>query len=157
MRSFKLENPIDSVLITGRSISYLLKNKDLNLAFKSIHKNLNKDGIVCFDFIDANRFIPEIVTNPNVIHGAHFKGNKYVRESKWSLHLEYGMDLKWEVNYFKEIAAKKHQIAEDVEIIRCFTKNEIVLFLTINNFEIVEILDRKTYAFPTYVIVAKKI
>ena len=36
------------------------------------------------------------------------------------------------------------------------TLNEIELFLYMKGFEILEVIDRKTYAFDTYVIVAKK-
>lgn len=128
MRSLELESLIESALITGRSISYLVKNEDLNLAFNSIHKNLKKGGIFCFDFIDANRFIPEILKKEKIIHKASFKDNNYIRESKWSLNLKHGMDLKWEAKYIKEIDGEYREIGEDTEVVRCFTKNEIELF-----------------------------
>ncbi len=47
-------------------------------------------------------------------------------------------------------------IAEDFSTVRVFTLNEIQLFLYMKGFEILEVIDRKTYAFDTYVIVAKK-
>lgn len=73
MRDFILEKPVDSILITGRTISYLLKNKDVNSTFISINKNLNAGGIVCFDFIDANQFIPEISDGKKITHEVNLK------------------------------------------------------------------------------------
>ena len=156
MRNFELEEQTESALITGRSISYLLKNEDVNLAFKSIHNNLKKGGIFCFDFIDANRFIPKILKEEIIIHKASVGGENYVRESKWQLNMSYGMDLMWESKYSKEVGNEYKEIAKDKELARTFTKNEIELFLAINNFEILNIIDKKTYAFPTYVMVARK-
>ncbi len=156
MRNFKLEKLVSSALITGRSISYLLKNEDVNLAFKSIHDNLEEGGLFCFDFIDANRFIPEILSGETIIHKASFRGEHYMRESTWRLNLNYGMDLIWDSKYSKETEAGYKEIGKDTETARSFTKNEMELFLAINNFDILEIIDRQTYAFPTYVMVAKK-
>jgi len=156
MRNFELEELIDSILITGRSISYLLTNEDLNLTFQSIHRNLQKDGIFCFDFIDANRFIPEILKEERIIHKANFDGKRYIRESRWVLNLHYGMDLKWDSKYGKELDGEYQEIGGETEVVRSFTKDEIEIFLEINDFEFLQIIDRQTYAFPTYVIVAKK-
>jgi len=61
MRNFQLEKPVQSIIITARSISYLLSNKDVNSTFKSVYNSLENEGIFCFDFIDANRFIPAIL------------------------------------------------------------------------------------------------
>jgi hypothetical protein len=51
----------------------------------------------------------------------------------------------------------KDLIANDFSTVRVFTLNEIQLFLYLNNFEILKTIDRKTYAYDTYVIVAKAI
>ena len=156
MRNFLLDELMDSVIITGRSISYLLKNEDVNSAFKSAHKNLKKGGIFCFDFIDATRFIPKILDGNIITHEAKANGLNYKRESIWKLNLEFGMDLTWESKYFKEQNSDLIEIGTDSEIARPFTKDEIELFLIINNFKLKELIDRDTYAFPTYVVVAEK-
>lgn len=156
MRNFKLQHPMESIIITGRSISYLLKNEDINSAFKNIHNNLKEGGIFCFDIIDANRFIPEILETKSIIHKASFEGKHYSRESKWSLNLTYGMDLIWDSRYYEESDGEYKEIGKDSEVARPFTKNEIELFLDINDFDILNIIDRATYAFPTFVFVAQK-
>ncbi len=156
MRNFELTNPIESAIITGRSISYLLKNEDVNSAFKSVHKNLEPGGIFCFDIIDANRFIPQVINEEKIIHKASFDNETYIRESTWRLNMEYGMDLVWTSRYCKALQGGLKEIGTDKEIARSFTKNEIELFLEINHFEVLEILDRASYFFPTFVFVAQK-
>ncbi len=154
MRSFSLEAPVESVIITGRTISYLLKNVDLLNAFESIARSLNSKGLLVFDFIDANKFIPSIVNGKNVEHRAFFENNSYLRKSKWTLILKDGMDFKWTSEYFKKEDDIWKIINQDVSTIRTFTLDEMKIFLEINNFEVVEAVERNSYAFPTIVIKA---
>lgn len=158
MRDFKLDNPVDAILITGRSTSYLISNDDINKTFESIYKNLNENGVLIFDFIDANRFIPFTKENPLILHEAEYENIKYSRESHWDTNnlLENFM-LEWTAKYYALINGKKEIIENDFSTVRVFTLNEIELFLYLNNFKITKTIDRKTYAYDTYVIVAKKI
>lgn len=157
MRDFKLDKTVDSILITGRSTSYLITNDDINRTFDTIYKNLNEDGIIIFDFIDANRFIPFTKENPVIIHEATYENINYIRESHWDTNstLENFM-LGWTAQYYTLINGKKEIIENDFSTVRVFTLNEIQLFLYLNFFEIIKTIDRKTYAYDTYVIVAKK-
>ena len=157
MRDFKLNNPVDSILITGRSTSYLITNDDINRTFESINKNLNENGVLIFDFIDANRFIPFTKENPVIIHEAEFQNINYIRESHWDTNnsLENFM-LEWTAQYYTIANGEKEIIENDFSTVRVFTLNEIELFLYLNNFEILKTIDRKTYAYDTYVIVAQK-
>ncbi|MFV8327913.1 class I SAM-dependent DNA methyltransferase [Flavobacterium sp. ZS1P14] len=156
MRQFELEKPVDSILITGRSTSYLITNDDVNSTFDSIYKNLNKDGIVIFDFIDANRFIPFAKENQVIVHEATYEGIKYYRNSNWKTTLLDNFMLEWTAQYYAFKNDEKEIIADDFSTVRVFTLNEIQLFLYLNNFEIIKTMDRKTYAYDTYVIVARK-
>ena len=156
MREFELEKRVDCILITGRSTSYLITNEDLNNTFESIHKNLNKEGILIFDFIDANRFIPFTKANEIIIHEAEYENVKYFRKSKWKTTSSENFMLEWTAQYFTLKNDKKEVIADDFSTVRVFTLNEIQLFLYLNNFEIIQTIDRKTYAYDTYVIVAKR-
>jgi hypothetical protein len=65
---FNLEKQVDAIIITGRSTSYLTTNDDLNENFASLFNNITEEGIIAFDFIDANRFIPYINENQKIIH-----------------------------------------------------------------------------------------
>lgn len=156
MRNFQLNQSVAGIIITGRTISYLLSNEDVNKTFKSVYDNLENGGIFCFDIIDANRFIPQIIKKELVVHEAVYKNVSYTREGRWRPNFQYGMDVTWESTYFKQVGDKQEEIGKDTEIARAFTKNEMELFLGINGFEILDIIDRKTYAFPTYVFVAEK-
>jgi hypothetical protein len=66
MRDFNLEKQVDAIIITGRSTSYLTTNDDLNETFASLFNNITEEGIIVFDFIDANRFIPYINENQKI-------------------------------------------------------------------------------------------
>lgn len=156
MRTFITKNKVDSVLITGRTISYLLTNKDIMLAFERINENLNIGGILSFDFIDANRFIPRISKEEKITHEVIYKDVEYKRKSKWELRLKIGMDFIWSSEYSKKVGGKFLKIEDDTSLIRTFTKDEIEIFLSLNNFKLKEVIDKETYAFPTYVIVAEK-
>ena len=131
-------------------------NEDVNETFASLFNNITEEGIIVFDFIDANRFIPFINENQKIIHQAEHKGITYFRESKWETTSLDNFMVEWDAKYYTFIGGKKDLIANDFSTVRVFTLNEIQLFLYLNNFEIIKTIDRKTYAYDTYVIVAKK-
>jgi ubiquinone/menaquinone biosynthesis C-methylase UbiE len=157
MRDFKLDQPVDAILITGRSTSYLINNSDINKTFDALYKNSKEHGIIIFDFIDANRFIPFIKENILITHEAAYENVNYKRDSHWDVNqsLENFM-LDWSAEYYTVVNGQKEVIENDFSTVRVFTRNEIELFLYLNNFEILKTIDRKTYAYDTYVIVAKK-
>jgi SAM-dependent methyltransferase len=156
MRDFNLEKQVDAIIITGRSTSYLTTNDDVNETFASLFTNITEEGIIAFDFIDANRFIPYINENQKIIHKAEHEGISYLRESHWDTTTLDNFMVEWTAKYYTFIHGKKDLIANDFSTVRVFTLNEIQLFLYLNNFEIIKTIDRKTYAYDTYVIVAKK-
>jgi len=157
MRDFKLKESVDAIIITGRSTSYLITNNDVNKTFESVYKNLTKEGIIIFDFIDANRFIPFTKENPIIIHEAVYENVNYIRESHWDTNnlLENFM-LEWTAKYYIINNDEQEVLENDFSTVRVFTLNEMQLFLYLNNFEILQTIDRKTYAYDTYVIVARK-
>ena len=156
MRNFTLEAPVESVIISGRTISYLLTNEDVLSTFKSIGENLESGGILSFDFIDANRFIPYILDGKIITHHATSNEVEYIRKGQWLLNLKTGMDLIWHSSYHKKVGEEYLKIGDDTANVRTFMKDEIEIFLSINNFEVKEVLERANYAFPTYVVVAEK-
>jgi SAM-dependent methyltransferase len=157
MTNFSLKNKTESILITGRTSSYLLSNKDISGCLKSIHQNLKPNGLLCFDFIDASRFFKEIKGGQEVKHTAAFHQKKYERISFFNTNTSENLMFIWDAKYYEINANKTKLIAKDSSEVRAFTKNEWELFLHINNFKLVEFIDRKSYAFDTYVVVAKKI
>jgi ubiquinone/menaquinone biosynthesis C-methylase UbiE len=156
MRNFELDNPVDAIIITGRSTSYLINNEDIIDTLESVSRNLNPEGILIFDFIDANRFIPFIKENKTILHEAVHEGINYIRESHWETTPLENFMLDWSAQYYTIMNDEKEIILDDFSTVRVFTLNEIELFLYLNNFEIIKTIDRKTYAYDTYVIMAKK-
>lgn len=157
MRNFVLDNPVDAIIITGRSTSYLTNNEDVIDTFESVYKNLSSNGILIFDFIDANRFIPFVKENQTILHEAAYEGIKYIRESHWETTPMENFMLDWSAQYYKIVDNEKEILLDDFSTVRVFTLNEMQLFLYLNNFEIIKTIDRKTYAYDTYVIMARKI
>ncbi len=154
---YALKKPLESTIITGRTSSYLLSNKTIHSALKTIHNNLTVDGILCFDFIDANRFIKSIKGGKKVYHEAYFDNKCYYRESYMKDNSLDNFMFNWDSAYYQKTKSETIKLTEDKSIVRAFTKNEWELFLYLNNFELIEFIDRKSYAFDTYVVVAKKI
>lgn len=157
MRDFKLALPVESMIVTARTLSYLISNQDVDAAFKSMHHNLKKGGLLAFDFIDANRFIPAIDKDKAVVHKATHEGIRYVRESFWSVNLQQSWTFDWRSDYYKMKGDTPQKIGTDTSMIRTFTQDEIRLFLKLNGFELLDMIDRPTYAFDTFVVVAKKV
>jgi SAM-dependent methyltransferase len=157
MRNFNLQKKLDACVITGRTISYLLTNNDVVDTFKAIHNNLKMDGIVSFDCIDANKFIPQIDSTKKIVHKANFKNKQYQRDSIWKVNLDNGFCFDWESIYYERTAHEELiEVGKDNSTIRTFTTDEMVLFLTITGFNVLEIIERPSYAFDTFVIVAQK-
>ncbi len=154
MRNFAMSEPSESVVLAGRTVSYLVTNQDMMRAFASIHDNLKKDGILCFDFIDANQFILTIDPHLEIIHKASYKNIDYQRVSKWSLDLDGGMTFHWLSIFYRLEDDKAIEIGRDESIIRAFTKDEIQIFLELNGFEVLEFIEKSSYAFPTFVVIA---
>lgn len=155
--NFKLDTKIDIALITGRTTSYLFTNTDVTNALKSISNNLNKNGILCFDFIDATRFFKDIKGGKEIVHQASFNHKNYYRESFLKETAQDNFMFSWDARYYENKMNESNLIAKDSSVVRAFTKNEWELLLYLNDFEVLEFIDRKSYFFDTYVVVAKKI
>ena len=155
MRHFELSKPVDGAIMTGRTISYLLNGPDVSNCFAAVRRNLKKGGLFCFDFIDASRFIPAIREDEKIVHRAAHGGRHFFRDSFWKTNLQYGWAFDWQSIYYEEVDGLTVKIGEDHSTIRAFTRDEIELFLALAGFEVLECLDRPSYAFETYVIVAQ--
>lgn len=158
MRNFVLPEKSESCIITGRSTSYLITNKDVHDTLSNINNNLHSSGIICFDCIDANKFIPQIRKGESVVHKAAAGAKKFHRESFWDINLSESWAFDWLSVYYEEAHdGGLTKIGEDQSTIRAFCKDDMNLFLELTGFELKEIIDRPSYAFDTFVVVAKKV
>ncbi|NNL08934.1 MAG: class I SAM-dependent methyltransferase [Croceitalea sp.] len=157
MRHLKVNSPLESIIVTGRTLNYLVEDTEVTSAFHSFFNSLMDKGILCFDFIDADEFIPAIRENSNVIHEAIYDNTTYKRISTWNLRLKNGWDLDWRSDYYKKNANSWVKIGSDQANVRTFTLNEIEDFLKMSGFHLKDSVKRDTYAFSTYVVVAEKV
>jgi len=156
MRDFQLKKQEQSMLITARSLSYITTNEDLLSTFTSIANNLEVGGILAFDIIDAVRFIPEMRREGNIIHFADYEGVSYRRDSDWVPNLETGLNLHWSADYLKKEGENWIKLGRDTALVRTFTQDEIRIYAELTGFEVLEVTDRPSYFFPTYVFTLRK-
>ena len=157
MRHLNFVQQFDNILITGRSTSYLLNNSDLKQTFKSAYNALEDKGLFMFDCINANLFLPYILKNNCVVHKSTYDKKLFERESHWikNQNLTYHL-IDWKSTYYQLKDSKKIALGEDSTLFRVFTINEITETLLDSGFEILEIINRETYAFDTNVYVCRK-
>lgn len=157
MRNLGFVNDFDTILITGRSTSYLLNNIDLFQTFKSAHRALLARGVFIFDCINADIFIPYVLKNKKAVHISKYNNKLFERDSYWAKNKskEYHL-INWESTYYKVKNSKRLVLGKDSTLFRVFTINEITDALVQTGFEIIKIIDRRTYAFDTNVYICRK-
>ncbi len=151
MTHFEITQKFDAVIITARSISYLLENNDIINAFRCIKKVLNTNGLLVFDFIEATSFFSKIDPHHTLIHTVEEDNRKYLRESIYSKNLLSG--LTW--NWYSKYSVDNTFIAEDNATLRAFLPDEFRILLDFCDFDVIEQIIKPTYAFDTYVFVAQ--
>jgi SAM-dependent methyltransferase len=157
MRNFDLADKVNACIITGRTLSYLLTDKDVSDTFTAIHNNLDAGGILCFDFIDAGKFIPLIKYGKKLTHTARLQNRKFHRESSWSVNPGQNGLFDWQSVFYEETGNNNlKRIGEDNSVLRSFTGPEIDQFLRLNSFNVKEVIERPSYAFDTLVVTAQK-
>lgn len=155
MRDIRLHGKFDGVLITARSISYILTNNDVMATFLSIKNVLDNGGVLIFDFIDARSFIPSIKEGEVISHEVVIDAVKYKRESIFEKHIDNSWNWIWRSTFFKEGKEGFKEIGVDEAELRTFTADELDIFLTLAGLKSIKVIDRRVYAFDTKVIIAK--
>jgi SAM-dependent methyltransferase len=155
MRDIKLPFTFDGVIITARSISYILTNKDVMATFQSVKKVLKDEGVLIFDFIDARSFIPSIREGEIISHEVVIDKIKYKRESIFEKHIDLSWNWIWKSRFLKEDGNSYKEIGTDEAELRTFAADELEIFLNLTGFKIEQVIDRKVYAFDTKVFLAK--
>jgi hypothetical protein len=98
-----------------------------------------------------------IKKDEKVIHRASFDGKSFIRESFWNINFNQSWAFDWHSIYYEVCNGELKKREEDNSTIRAYTKEEISLFLKLAGFEIKEIIDRPSYAFDTFVVIAKSL
>lgn len=148
MRNLSFDQQFDSVLITGRSIAYIIENKGVFDTFTGVHKSLKDKGVFVFGVFEANGIFDNFNDfEQNVEHN----NKKIQRISKLQKNLETGWTYDWSAKYIIEHNGKVSEF-DDVTTLRAFTKDEILLFLKLTDFELIEIIEEER----ALTLVAKK-
>ncbi|MCD4817178.1 MAG: class I SAM-dependent methyltransferase [Candidatus Cloacimonetes bacterium] len=150
MRDLKFQEKFDAVIISGRSFTYLTTNEDVHNTLISIYKVLEKEGILIFDNFNAEKIIS--YKKKHFKQKSEYNSRKYTRISVKTPNLKDGWTENWEATYYIEEKAKKTKIFKDKSILRSFTKDELKLFLSLHNFEIVKLIDQDII----FTIIARK-
>lgn len=145
MRDLKLERTFDAVLITGRSIAYIVTNPDVIRTFESIRRVLNPGGVLIFDSFKAGHIIPNLKKefSQEVTYG----DTQYKRVNRTSLNLETGWTWNWRATYHIKEKDKPERIIEDESLLRAFTEDELRLFFKLTGYQVREIIDGDTFTF----------
>jgi SAM-dependent methyltransferase len=148
MCNLAFNKQFDSVLITGRSISYVIENKGIVDTLTGVHKSLKDKGLFVFGVFEANG----IFDNFNDFEQTIEHNNKKIRRvSQLKKNLTTGWTYDWFAKYVIEQDGKLSEF-DDITTLRAFTKDEILLFLKLTGFMIKEIIDEV----KTYTIIAEK-
>lgn len=149
MKTLSFVNQFECILITGRSISYMIKNLEVIDTLTGIYRALKHKGLLVFDCFEAfgifeelKDFKQDIKTNDKRIQ----------RISKLECNLETGWTWDWKAKYI--ISDKDETLVyDDLTTLRAFTKDEILLFLKLTRFEILDIIEES----KAMSIIARKI
>ena len=150
MRKMRFKKKFDAIMITGRSFSYLTKNKDVQKTLDSVYMNLKRGGVLIFDNFNAEKIIS--LKKKKFRHESELHGVKYCRISTKTPNLKYGWTENWSANYSIKEKGRKTRTIRDKSVLRSFTIDEIGLFLKLAGFELEDIINDD----PIFTIVAKK-
>ena len=148
MRNLSFDQQFDAILITGRSLAYVIDNQGIIDTLQGVHKSLKENGLFVFGVFDANQIFDNFNDfEQNIEHN----GKKIRRISHLEKNLTTGWTYDWTAKYIIE---KDHEISEfdDITTLRAFTRDEIQLFMKLNGFVIEEIIEEG----KAFTIVAKK-
>lgn len=149
MRSISFDNQFDCVLITGRSLAYVIDNKGIMDTFAGIHKSLKNNGLFVFGVFEANA----IFDNFNAFEQTIEHNDKKIRRiSQLKRNLETGWTYDWQAKYIIEQSGQTSEY-DDLTTLRAFTRDEILLFLKLSDFKVKDIMEEE----KVFTLIAEKV
>ena len=148
MRNLTFDNQFEAVLITGRSLAYVIENQGILNTFKGVYNSLIDNGLLVFGVFDAKQIFDYFGDfEQNIEHN-----NKNIRRvSHLEKNLATGWTWDWTAKYIIEQEGKVSEY-DDITTLRAFTRDEIEIFLKLAGFNIVETIDEG----KAFTIVARK-
>ena len=136
MRNLTFDQQFEAILITGRSLAYVIDNQGIIDTLKGVHKSLKDNGLFIFGVFEANQIFDNFDDFEQTIEHNDIK----IRRKS---HLKKNLATGWTYDWFAQyIIEKDNQISEvdDITTLRAFTKDEITLFLKLTGFVIENII-----------------
>jgi SAM-dependent methyltransferase len=149
MRNLSFADRFDAILITGRSIAYVISNQGILATLSGIYRALKNDGEFIFGGFEADSIFSDFGTTSQTIE---HNNRKIQRFNKLSRNLQSGWTYDWEAKYIIEEEGKISEF-EEITTLRAFTRDEITLFLKLSGFKIIEFIPEK----KSFTIVAQKV
>ncbi len=148
MRNLTFNKQFDAVMITGRSISYVVDNRGILDTLKGVNKSLVDNGLFVFGIFESNGIFDNFDDfEQNIEHG----NKKIKRISKLKLNLSTGWTYDWFAKYIIDEGGETSEF-DDLTTLRTFTKDEIMLFLKLTGFKIEDLLEES----KTITLITKK-
>ena len=137
MRKITFDARFEAILITGRSLAYVIENQGITNTFEGIYNSLINNGLFVFGVFDAKQIFDNLDDfEQNIEHG-----NKKIRRiSHLEKNLTTGWTWDWKARYIIEQDGNVSEY-DDITTLRAFTFDEIELFLKLSGFNIVEAIE----------------
>src|SRR5262249_38726601 len=129
MRRFSLGKKVDAVMIVGRSVSYMTTNGDVQAALEAFHKALKPGGILVFDNFNATAMFMNF--GKRIKQAIRSGERRFERLSVCTPNRQTGWTFDWDATYWVD----GKRAFRDKSVLRCFTPDEIRLFLALAGFE----------------------
>ncbi len=126
MRELDIDHTFDSVIITGRSFSYLTEDNEVNDTLRGINNILRKNGILIFDNFNSYKIFEDIT---EITEQKIELENKTITRQNRSVRSEKNPHLwEWEATYIVEKGGKKQEY-KDRATLRAFGSDELINLL----------------------------
>jgi SAM-dependent methyltransferase len=149
--SLKTDRLFDAAIISGRTISYLTENSQIESCFESILNSLKPNGILIFDAIDSTKLFNDFDVETKILEVNGFK-----RISKSKPVLLTGMTWDWESDYYQLKGNEYKWIGKDKALLRAFGKEELEMFLNKAGFNLISTFKKDTYTWEDDYFLAQK-
>jgi SAM-dependent methyltransferase len=136
MRELMFDDTFDAVLITGRSIAYVTENRGIMDTLTDIHRALKTNGLLVFDLFEAGGIFEDLKDfEQDIIHN----GKRIRRISRLKRNMKTGWTWGRQAKYIIETGSETTEY-DDLTTLRSFTKDEILLFLKLTGFNMLDII-----------------
>lgn len=152
VRSFVPKYKVDAALLTGRTITYLIEDRDLESALISIRNCLHTGGVFMFDAIDGPALFQDFdrkETTLIVDNYLRISTSIPTQQAKWS--------WDWHSRYYQNVDKNKIFLGEDSAHLRALDDDEVLTLLSKTGFELIKKIPKSSYTWQDAYFICKAI